>query len=127
MSLLGHIGYGVEKKLITAIVMSGHGLELMTRLEDEPGVLSVTHHHARGTDRRGQRPGSLVWIERDVITALVEADHADPVFELLHEAGNLDAPHQGVVFMEEVSRGHPMMPFSADFEADQRPDQGSRG
>ncbi len=127
MSLLGHIGYGVEKKLITAIVMSGQGLALMTRLEDHPGVLSVTHHHARGTDRRGQRPGSLVWIERDVITALVEAGHANLVFELLYEAGNLDAPHQGVVFMEEVCRGHPMMPFSADFEADQRPDQGSGG
>jgi hypothetical protein len=108
MSVLGHIGYGVEKKLITAIVMSGHGLELMTR-EDHPGVLSVTHHHARGTDRRGQRPGSLVWIERDVVTALVEADHADPVFELLFEAGNLDPmmPHQGVVFMEGRSASRP--------------------
>ena len=48
MTVLGHIGYGVEKKLITAIVMSGHGLELMKLVEEQPGVLSVTHHHARG-------------------------------------------------------------------------------
>jgi hypothetical protein len=119
VSVLGHIGYGVEKKLITAIVMSGRGLELMKLVEEHPGVLSVTHHHSRGTDRRGQRPGNLVWIERDVVMALVEAPHADPVFKLLFDAGNLDVPHQGVVFMEEVSRGHPMMPFAVGFEADQ--------
>lgn len=119
MSVLGHIGYGVDKKLITAIVMSGRGLELMTHVEELPGVLSVTHHHARGTDRRGQRPGSLVWIERDVVMALVEAPHADAVFASLFEVGRLDLPHQGVIFMEAVSRGHPMMPFAADFETDQ--------
>jgi hypothetical protein len=119
MSVLGHIGYGVEKKLITAIVMSGHGLELMKLVEEQPGVLSVTHHHARGTDRRGQRPGTLVWIERDVVMALVEAPHADAVFRLLFEAGELGVPHQGVVFMEEVCRGHPMMPFPVGFETEQ--------
>ena len=27
--------------------------------------------------------------------------------------------HQGVIFMEEVSRGHPMMPFPEGFEASQ--------
>ncbi len=119
MTVLGHIGYGVEKKLITAIVMSGHGLELMKLVEEQPGVLSVTHHHARGTDRRGQRPGRLVWIERDVVMALVEAQHADTVFKLLFNAGNLDVPHQGVIFIEDVSRGHPMMPFPVGFEAGQ--------
>jgi hypothetical protein len=119
MSVLGHIGYGVEKRLITAIVMSGQGLELRKLIEEHKGVLSVTHHHARGTDRRGERPGSLVWIERDVVTALVEAPHADAVFEQLSTAGNLHLPHQGVIFMEAVSRGHPMMPFALGFEAEQ--------
>jgi len=114
MTALGHIGYGGKKKLITAISMSGHGLEMMKLVEEHPGVLSVTRHHARGTDRRGQRPGSLVWIERDVVMALVEAPYADTVFKLLFDAGNLDLPHQGVIFMETVSRGHPMMPFAQD-------------
>jgi hypothetical protein len=119
MSVLGHIGYGVEKKLITAIVLSGNGLEMMKLVEEHAGVLSVTHHHARGTDRRAQRGGNLVWIERDVIMVLIEAPHADAVFRLLFEAGNLDVPHRGVIFMEEVCRGHPMMPFPVGFEADQ--------
>lgn len=117
MSVLGHIGYGVEKKLVTAIVMSGQGLALMELVEEHPGVLSVTHHHARGTDRRGQRPGTLVWIERDVVMVLVEEPHVDAVFRLLFDAGELGKPHQGVIFLEEVCRGHPMMPFPVDFEA----------
>jgi hypothetical protein len=119
MTVLGHIGYGVEKKLVTAILISGHGLELMKLVEEHAGVLSVTHHHARGTNRRGQRAGPPVWIERDVVTVLVEAPHADAVFRLLFEAGDLGVPHQGVIFMEEVCRGHPMMPFPVGFEADQ--------
>jgi nitrogen regulatory protein PII len=118
MSLLGHIGYGVEKNLITAIAINGRGLELMKLVEEQEGVLSVTHHHARGTDRRGKRPGSLLWIERDVVMVLVEAQHADEVFNQLFHAGEFGVPHQGVIFMEEVSRGHPMMPFAAGMEPD---------
>jgi hypothetical protein len=118
MTVLAHIGYGVEKKLITAIVVSGRGLELMEMVEQHPGVLSVTHHHARGTDRRGPRSGRLVWSERDIIMALVEAPHTDEVFAMLFEAGGLGEPHQGVVFVEAVSRGHPMMPFALDAAVD---------
>ena len=55
MSVLAHIGYGVEKKLITAIIVSGRGMKLTKLIENEPGVLSVTHHHARGTGRRKRK------------------------------------------------------------------------
>lgn len=110
MSVLAHIGYGVEKKLITAIVVSGRGMKLTKLVENEPGVLSATHHHARGTGRR--KPGSLLWSERDVVMVLVEAPQSDVVFAQLFEAGKIGEPHQGVIFMEVVSRGHPMMPFA---------------
>ncbi len=109
MSVLAHIGYGVEKKLITAIVVSGQGMKLMKLVENEPGVLSVTHHHARGTGRR--QPGALLWREQDVLMVLVEAPQADDVFAQLFLAGELGEPRQGIIFMEAVCRGHPMMPF----------------
>ncbi|MGB5833067.1 MAG: hypothetical protein WBG92_13885 [Thiohalocapsa sp.] len=111
MTVLGHIGYGIEKKLITAIVVSGRGLTLMELIENHPGVLSVTHHHARGTDRRGPRSGRALWSERDVLMVLVEAPQADEIFASLFDAGELGEPHHGVIFLEEVCRGHPMMPF----------------
>ena len=110
MSVLEHIGYGVEKKLITAIVVSGLGVKLTELVENETGVLYVTRHHARGTARR-RRPGKLLWIERDVLMVLVEAPHSDAVFAQLFTAGGLGEPNQGIIFMEDVCRGHPMMPF----------------
>lgn len=118
MTVLAHIGYGVEKKLVTAVVVSGRGLKLMQLIEHHPGVLSVTHHHARGTDRRGPRPGRLLWSERDVVMALVEAPQVNEVFAQLFDAGRLGEPHQGVIFVQQVSRGHPMMPFAPDAAVD---------
>lgn len=110
MGVLAHIGYGVEKKLITAIVASGNGLKLTRIVEGRPGVLSFTHHHARGTGRR--QPGAeVLWTERDVVMVLVEEPQSDEVFALLFEAGDIGEPHQGLILMEAVSRGHPMMPF----------------
>jgi len=109
MSVLAHIGYGVEKKLITAIVVSGQGMKLTKLVENEAGVLSVTHHHARGTGRR--QPGALLWREQDVLMVLVEAPQADDIFAQLFLAGELGEPNQGIIFMETVCRGHPMMPF----------------
>lgn len=110
MSVLRHIGFGIEKKLITAIVVSGLGVKLTELVENEVGVLSVTRHHARGTGWRRQ-PGKLLWMERDVVMVLVEAPHSDTIFTQLFEAGHLGEPNQGVIFMEAVCRGHPMMPF----------------
>jgi len=112
LSALAHIGHGVEKKLITAIVASGHGRRLMEIVDNRPGVLSVTHHHARGTGSRRMRPGRMFWSEKDVMMVLVEAPHAEEVFRLLFEAGGIGEPHQGIIFQEAVRRGHPMMPFA---------------
>ena len=122
MSALSHIGHGVEKKLInmkgeviginTAIVASGHGSKLLEIVDNRPGVLSVTHHHARGTGSRRMRPGKAFWSEKDVMMVLVEAPQADEVFQLLFDAGGIGEPHQGIIFMEAVRRGHPMMPFA---------------
>ncbi|MDQ5878380.1 MAG: hypothetical protein QG616_846 [Pseudomonadota bacterium] len=112
MSALAHIGHGIEKKLITAIVSSGHGSKLLEIIENRPGVLSVTHHHARGTGSRRMRPGKAFWSEKDVMMVLVEAPQADEVFQLLFDAGGIGEPHQGIIFMEAVRRGHPMMPFA---------------
>lgn len=112
MTALAHIGHGVEKKLITAIVAAGNGRKLAEIVENRPGVLSVTHHHARGTGSRRMRPGHMFWSEKDVLMVLVEAPQADAVFKLLFEAGAIGEPHQGIVFIEAVRRGHPMMPFA---------------
>ncbi len=113
MSALWHIGRG-DKKLITAIVPAGQGEPLMTRLESEPGVLAVTHHHARGVGRRRVEPGRLISDEKDVVLVLAETENADDVFGLIYREGRLSEPHVGLIFMEKVLRGHPMLPFATE-------------
>lgn len=111
VSAISHIGSQVEKKLITAIVRSGDGQALLEKLVDTPGVLSVSHHHARGVgNRRGGRR-RIFFNEKDVLLVLVEADRADEVFAWIYRAGHIGKPHVGMIFVERILRGHPMMPF----------------
>lgn len=111
MSVLGHIGRGVEKKLLTAIVLAGEGQRLVERFVEFPGVLSISHHHARGMGSSRIRTGQLFFAEKDVLVVLVEAASADTVFAGIFREGRLDEPGNGMIFMEQILRGHPMMPF----------------
>ena len=111
MSVLGHIGRGVEKQLITAIVPAGSGKPLVEQFCEAPGVLSVSHHHARGVGTRRVRSGQWFFQERDVLILLVEAEYADATFEGIFKAGEIGQPGGGIIFSEPVLRGHPMMPF----------------
>lgn len=113
MSVLAHIGRS-EKRLITAVVPAGRGQSLMDRLKQEPGVLTVSHHHARGVGTRRVRPGRMVFDEKDVLMVLVDADQAESLFELVYREGGIGERHAGLMFEEKILRGHPMMPFALD-------------
>lgn len=112
MSVLGHIGRGIEKKLLTAIMPAGEGQRLVEKFATTAGVLSISHHHARGMGSRRVRTGQLYFAEKDVLIVLVEADAADAVFADIFREGGLGQPGAGMIFMENVLRGHPMMPFA---------------
>lgn len=111
MSVLAHIGRGLPKKLITAIVPAGEGQALVTRFGEAPGMLSISSHHARGVGSRRVRSGQLYFDEKDVLIALVEAESADTLFAELFAAGRIAEPGVGLMFMEPVLRGHPMLPL----------------
>lgn len=110
MSVLAHIGRELEKKLITAIMPSGMGQKLVTALAEAPGVLSISHHHARGVGNRRLKAGQLFTNEQDVLIVLVEAAQADALFARIFHDGRIGEPGSGMVFVEKVLRGHPMMP-----------------
>lgn len=111
MSVLSHIGRG-EKRLITVIVPVGRGQPLMDRLILEPGVLTVSHHHARGVGSGRVRPGRMVFDEKDVVMVLVDVERSDAVFALAYREGGVGERHAGLMFEERILRGHPMMPFA---------------
>ena len=112
MSVLAHIGRAIEKKLITAVVRAGEGRKLLESLAEAQGVLSVSHHHARGVGARRVRANQQLFSEKDVLLLLVEADHADELFYRVFKEGNIGEPSVGMIFMESVLRGHPMMPLT---------------
>ena len=111
MSVLAHIGRGIPKKLITAILKAGHGQHLVETMAEVPGVLSISHHHARGVGSRRVRTGQLYFNEKDVLIVLAEAEHADVIFARIFLDGKLGEPGAGMIFSENILRGHPMMPF----------------
>ncbi len=111
MSALSHIGRGIEKKQITAIVRAGEGRPLVSSFAERPGVLSISHHHARGVGSQRVQKGQLYFNEKDVLVLLVEAEYSDAIFSALFHEGNLGEEGSGMIFTEPVMRGHPMMPF----------------
>ncbi len=110
MSVLARIGREIEKKLITAIVPAGQSQKLLEALAETPGVLSISHHHARGVGNRRLRAGQLFTSEQDVLIVLAEAEQADAIFARVFHEGRIGEPGSGMVFVERVLRGHPMMP-----------------
>ena len=111
MTALAHIGRGVKKELITVIVDSGLGKRLVESFCEAQGVLSISHHHARGVGSQRIRTGQMYFRERDVILLLVEAEFLDVIFQDLFTAGKIGQPGGGIIFSETVMRGHPMLPF----------------
>lgn len=111
MSLLAHIGRGIDKQVITAIVEAGIGKALIEQFCEAPGVLSISHHHARGVGTQRIRSGQMYFKERDVVLILVETEHSEKIFQSVFEAGRIGQPGGGIIFSETVLRGHPLMPF----------------
>lgn len=111
MSALSHIGRGIDKKQLTAIVRAGEGQRLVEQFVEKPGVLSISHHHARGVGGRRVRDGQLYFDEKDVLILLVETEFVDAIFSSLFHEARLNQPGAGMIFVEKVLRGHPMMPF----------------
>lgn len=107
-------------KLITCFLPSGRAMDVLERLRKEHELTSLSYHHARGVGvgtRSGRR--KPVAAEREVITVLVPAAHADDIFHTLFFAAGLDEPNTGMMFMERVLRASPfeMPPIPESSEA----------
>jgi nitrogen regulatory protein PII len=111
MTLLAHIGRDIDKQMITAIVAPGQGQRVLEKLGAEPGVLSVSHHHARGVGKRIVKKGQLFFNEMEVLILLVETEFAEKLFAAVFREAGIGQPGGGMVFVESVLRGHPMLPF----------------
>ena len=90
---------------MTAIIASGRQLLLLRKVENRPGVLSVTHHHARHR-QPAHSPGADVLVGKGRADGAGRCAAGDEIFALLFAAGKISEPHQGIIH-EAVRRGHP--------------------
>lgn len=111
MTVLSEIGKNGHKQLITAIIGAGLGKSLVQKYCEQPGILSISHHHARG---QGSSDPTMRknFQEQDVVIVLVEAEFTDAIFQSLFWDGKIGEPGGGLIFCEEILRGHPMMPLT---------------
>ncbi|MBN8475861.1 hypothetical protein [Sulfuritalea sp.] len=92
-----------EYRVITCIMPAGRGAEVMEALRRELGVVSTSFHHARGIGTHSLRH-RVYSDEKQVFTAVVAADKADAVFELIYFSAGLNLPHAGMVMMGKAFR-----------------------
>ena len=98
---------GLRFKQITCIMPAGRAVAVLNALRQHHRIIDVAHHHARGV---GTRKGRGRYVERDVVTVLVEECSADAVFRFLYREAGLDQPHNGMVFMSGPQRATAMLP-----------------
>ena len=94
-------------KQITCIIPVGRAVPVLNALRQQKRIIDVAHHHARGV---GTRKGRGRYVEREVITVLVDAEQADSVFHFLYREAGLDQPHNGMLFMTGPQRATTMPP-----------------
>ena len=104
-----------EFRVLTCIMPAGRGAEVLEALRREAGIIGACSHHARGIGTHNLRH-RIYSDEKQVITALVEAGHADDIFRFLYHAAGLDAPHAGMIMMGRAFRGAGVVPLQPPSE-----------
>jgi nitrogen regulatory protein PII len=100
-----------DVSLITCIVQRGLADTIVDAAQDA-GAPGATVYYARGSGVR-ERLGVLgltVEVEKEVITIVVATDQVDRVFEYMYEAGKLDTPGMGFIYVTPLEKAATHVP-----------------
>jgi len=95
-------------KLITCVLYKGGSVKVLKALR-EKGINTAAMSHARGSaigDPVG-RSGLPREFSKEVVTVLVPKEQAEEVFEFVFEVAEIDRPHGGFVYMQELTKAVP--------------------
>ena len=107
----GNSGQQTNLHLITCTVQRGKADEVV-KAAMKAGAPGATIYFARGMGIR-ERLGLLRIVispEKEVVQIVVSAQDVDAVFDAMVDAGKLDTPGMGFIFVTPVSRA--LIPFS---------------
>ncbi|MGB5248316.1 MAG: P-II family nitrogen regulator [Gammaproteobacteria bacterium] len=112
---MSNIVYLTDVWMITCIVSAGSKkVEKMLLAARDAGARGAVGHHARGYGAR-ERLGALavaVEAEKDVINILVSTEQREIVFESMFNAGGLDEPGAGLMYITPVEKAATYVPDS---------------
>jgi nitrogen regulatory protein PII len=109
-----NITYLTDVSLLTCVVQSGHGDEILKAARDVGAKAGAISHHARGVGVR-ERLGLLgiaVEADKDVISILVSSGQRDMVYDTLYRAANLDIPARGYIYITPLEKVSTYIPQS---------------
>ena len=96
--------------MLICIMPDGKGKEVLEALRSETGVISAFAHHARGIGTHSLRH-RVYSEEKQILTALVDANRADDIFHFLYSSAGLDTPKTGMIMMGHAFRGAGVVPL----------------
>ena len=94
-----------DVSLITCIVQRDLGDEIV-KVAQEAGAQGATIHYGKGHGVHELLGVLSVAIdhEKEIINIVVANDQADRIFERIYQAGNLDTPGMGLIYMTELEK-----------------------
>ncbi len=94
-----------QHRIITCFIRAGLGQLVLERLLKEKDIDCAYAWHARGTGlairRDMKRPE---YVEREMITVMVQEAQADEIFRFLYSVSGVDQPHGGMILMTASPR-----------------------
>ncbi|MBT7410320.1 MAG: hypothetical protein HN826_11505, partial [Methylococcales bacterium] len=93
-----------ETKLITAVLPKGASLQVIKMLKQEKSLTTANFNYARGMGKltpvkyRGVGEQS----EKEMLTVVIDKEHADDIFEYIYEVAEINRPHGGLLYMQAL-------------------------
>ena len=106
--------YLTDVYLVTCVVQSGFSEQIFKAARDIGIVSRAISYYAQGTGLR-ERLGILgiaVEAEKEVISILVSSEQRDLVYDTLYQAGGLDVPGRGFIYVRQLEKVSTYLPDS---------------
>ena len=100
-----NVTYLTDALLITCVVQKDRA-ELVLEAAKNAGAQGATISYAQGTGIRERMGliGVTIDEQKEVIRIIVSEDQSNLIFETLYQAGQMDKPGRGIMYMSKLDR-----------------------
>ena len=94
------------QKLITCILPKGIAAGVVEQLRAEHNIITANIYNARGVGKITPLAyrGIGAQTEKEIVTVEVPEENADAIFEYIYEVADINRPHGGLIYMNQLSK-----------------------